>query len=137
MTPKQRPETFTVTQTSTPRILLTGSILELTLATAFIHFSLGGTLFLLNAAGYVALGAAYVVAAIAPTPVIRRLSWLPKLGLAGFASVTIVAYLVVGPYFTLGWVTKGIEAAIVTLIVADLLFQSDAGRASRRPPTSA
>jgi hypothetical protein len=77
MTPKQRPETFTVTQTSTPRILLTGSILELTLATAFIHFSLGGTLFLLNAAGYVALGAAYVVAAIAPTPVFPRLSWLP------------------------------------------------------------
>jgi hypothetical protein len=137
MTPKQRPETFTVTQTSPPRILLTGVILELTLATAFIHFSLGGTLFLLNAAGYLALGAAYLVAAIAPTPAIRRLSWLPKLGLAGFASVTILAYLVVGPYYTLGWVTTGNEAAIVTLIVADLLFQSDAGRASRRPPTSA
>ena len=37
--------------TTTPRILLTGVILELTLATAFIHFTLGGTLFLLNAAG--------------------------------------------------------------------------------------
>jgi hypothetical protein len=137
MTPKQRPETCTVTQTSTPRILLTGVILELTLATAFIHFSLGGTLFLLNAAGYVALGAAYVVAAIAPTPAICRLGWLPKLGLAGFASVTIVAYLVVGPYFTLGWVTKGIEVAIVMLVIADLLLEPDAVRPSRRPTRSA
>ncbi|HJP71391.1 MAG TPA: hypothetical protein VJ975_06700 [Candidatus Limnocylindria bacterium] len=126
-----------MTMNSTPRILLTGAILELTLATAFIHFTLGGTLFLLNAAGYLALGASYLIAALAPMPAIRRLSWLPRIGLAGFASVTIVAYLVVGPYFTLGWVTKGIEIAIITLVVADLLLQTDGGRASRRPPTSA
>ncbi|MGH2445458.1 MAG: hypothetical protein ACRDGD_05395 [Candidatus Limnocylindria bacterium] len=122
---------------STPRILLTGVILELTLATAFIHFTLGGTLFLLNAAGYLALGAAYIVGAVVPMPAIRRLSWLPRLGLAAFASVTIVAYLVIGPYFTLGWVTKGIEVAIVMLVIADLLSGTDADRASRRPPRSA
>lgn len=122
---------------TTPRILLTGVILELTLATAIIHFTLGGTLFLLNAAGYLALAAAYLVAAVMPMPAVRRLSWLPRAGLAAFASVTIVAYLVIGPYFTLGWVTKGIELAIVMLVIADLLIGTDAGRASRRPPRSA
>ena len=122
---------------TTPRILLTGVILELTLATAIIHFTLGGTLFLLNAAGYLALAAAYLVAAFMPMPGVRRLSWLPRAGLAAFASVTIVAYLVIGPYFTLGWVTKGIELAIVMLVIADLLIGTDAGRASRRPPRSA
>ena len=122
---------------TTPRILLTGVILELTLATAIIHFTLGGTLFLLNAAGYLALAAAYLVAAVMPMPAVRRLSWLPRAGLAAFASVTIVAYLVIGPYFALGWVTKGIELAIVMLVIADLLIGTDAGRASRRPPRSA
>ncbi len=123
--------------TTTPRILLTGVILELTLATAFIHFTLGGTLFLLNALGYLALGAAYLAAAALPMPAIHRFGWLPRIGLAAFASVTIVAYLVVGPYFTLGWVTKGIEIAIVMLVIADLLIWTDSGRATRLPPRSA
>ncbi len=122
--------------TTTPRILLTGVILELTLATAFIHFTLGGTLFLLNALGYLALGAAYLAAVALPMPAIRRLGWLPRVGLAGFASVTIVAYLVVGPYFTLGWVTKGIELALVMVVIADLLIWTDTGRATRLPPRS-
>jgi hypothetical protein len=126
-----------MTINSTPRILLTGVILELTLATAFIHFSLGGTLFLLNAAGYLALGVAYLGAAIVPMAIVRRFSWLPRVGLAAFASVTIIAYLVIGPHFTLGWVTKGIEVAIVMLVIADLLITADAGRASGRGPASA
>jgi hypothetical protein len=123
--------------TTTPRILLTGVILELTLATAYIHLTLGGTLFLLNGLGYLALGTAYLAAALLPMPAIRRLGWLPRAGLAAFASVTIVAYLVTGPYFTLGWLTKGIEVAIVLLLVADLLMDADAGHAARRPPRSA
>ena len=69
---------------TTPRILLTGVILELTLATAIIHLTLGGTLFLLNAAGYLALGAAYLVAAALPMPAVRRLGWLPRDGLAAY-----------------------------------------------------
>jgi hypothetical protein len=123
--------------TTTPRILLTGVIVELTLATAYIHVTLGGTLFLLNAAGYLALGAAYLLATAVPMPRVRRFSWLPRVGLAAFASVTIVAYLVIGPYFTLGWVTKGIEVAIVMLVIADLLIWADTGRAPRQPTASA
>ena len=120
---------------ATPRILLTGVILELTLATMIIHFNLGGTLFLLNAAGYLALGAAYLTAVAVPA--LRRFGWLPRIGLAAYASVTIVAYLAMGPYFALGWLTKGVELAIVMLVIADLLIGTDAGHASRRPPASA
>lgn len=126
-----------MTMNSTPRILLSGVILELTVATAIIHFSLGGSLFLLNAAGYLALGTAYLVGAVIPMPAVRRFSWLPRVGLAAFASVTIIAYLVIGPYFTLGWVTKGIEVAIVMLVVADLLIGADGVGTSRRTPRSA
>jgi hypothetical protein len=101
--------------------LLTAVIIALTAATAYIHFSLGGTLFLLNALGYTALGVAYVVAAFAPIPLIRRLSWLPRIGLAGYAMLTIGAYLAMGPYFALGWIAKAIEITIVGLVTVDLL----------------
>jgi hypothetical protein len=101
------------------RILVSGVIIELTLATALIHLDLGGTLFTLNGLGYLALAAAYAVAATRLAPM-RRYGWLPRIGLAGYAAVTIGAYLVVGPYFALGWITKGIELAIIALVIADL-----------------
>ena len=97
-------------------------ILELTLATALIHLSLGGVLFTLNALGYLGLAAAYLAAVLIPVPLVRRYSWLPRVGLAAYAAVTIVAYLVIGPYFTLGWITKGIELAIIGLVSVDLLL---------------
>jgi len=103
------------------RILLTAVILELTLATAIIHLDLGGTLFTLNGIGYAGLALAYAVAAVAPMRAVRRFGWLPRIGLAAYTLVTIGAYLLIGPYFTLGWITKGIEAAIVGLVVVDLL----------------
>jgi hypothetical protein len=100
---------------------LTAAIVELTLTTALIHLSLGGMLFTLNGLGYVGLAVAIVLAAAVPHRLIRRFGWLPRLALGGYALTTIAAYLVMGPYFLLGWVAKAIEAAIVTLVVADLL----------------
>jgi hypothetical protein len=94
-------------------------ILELTLATAYIHVGLGGLLFTLNAIGY--LGLTIAIGATATVPVLRRYGWLPRIGLAGYAVVTIGAYLVVGPYFDLGWIAKAIEIAIVGLVLVDLL----------------
>src|SRR5438094_3692960 len=99
--------------------VLTLVIVELTLATAYIHLSLGGLLFTLNAVGYLGLAAAYV--ATAAIPILRRFGWLPRIGLAGYAVLTIGAYLVVGPYFDLGWITKGIEVAIAGLVIVELL----------------
>ena len=107
---------------------LTLAIVDLALITAYIHLTLGGTLFALNAIGYAALAAALVASAV-PHPFVRRFAWLPRVGLAGYTAITIVAYLVIGPYFTLGWVAKGIEVAIIALLAADLvrLYGSPAG----------
>ena len=110
-------------------LALTAGIVELTLTTAYIHFSLGGLLFMLNAAGYAALATAIVVGAAVRQPFLARLSWLPRLGLAGWTATTIGAYLVTGPYFDLGWITKAIEVAILTLLAADVVrvYGSPAG----------
>jgi hypothetical protein len=103
------------------RVVLALIIIELTATTARIHLDLGGPLYTLNGFGYVALAAAYAIGALIPLAIVRRFAWLPRVGLAGYALTTIGAYLVVGPYFALGWVTKGIELAIVLLLVADML----------------
>ena len=106
--------------TTRPIGLITAAIVVLTLTTAYIHLSLGGLLFALNAAGYAALALAMIAITALPHPIIRRFDWAPRIGLAGYAALTIGAYLVVGPYFTLGWVAKAIEIAVITLLVADL-----------------
>ena len=100
---------------------LTAGIVELTLTTAAIHASLGGLLFTLNAAGYVALAMAVTAAATIPHPLVRRFSWLPRVALAAYTAATIGGYVVMGPYFVLGWVAKAIEVAIVTLVAADVV----------------
>ena len=99
---------------------LTTGIVELTLTTAYIHATLGGVLFTLNAIGYVVLAVAVAVAAVAPAA-LRRFGWVPRIGLAGYTAATIGAYLVMGPYFDLGLIAKAIEVAILTLLTADLL----------------
>ena len=108
----RRPRWFT--------IALTATIVELALITAYIHLTLGGVLFTLNAVGYAALATALAICAI-PHPLIARISWLPRIGLTAFTAVTIGAYLVIGPYFVLGWVAKAVEFAILTLLAADVM----------------
>ena len=98
--------------------VLTLVIVELTIATAYVHLRLGGTLYTLNALGYLGLAVAYV--ATAAVPILHSFGWLARIGLAGYAAFTIGAYLAVGPYFDLGWITKGIELAIVGLVFVDL-----------------
>jgi len=101
--------------------LLTLVIVELTIATGYIHLTIGGPLFTLNGFGYLALAGAYLIGAAAPISIVERFSWLPRIALAGYAAVTIGAYLLTGTYFALGWITKGIEVAIVGLVAMDLL----------------
>ncbi|MGH2417467.1 MAG: hypothetical protein ACRDFY_03965, partial [Candidatus Limnocylindria bacterium] len=103
-----------------PAIALTAVTVELALTTAYIHLTLGGLLFTLNAIGYAVLAAALVAGSL-PHPLIRRVSWLPRVGLAAFTAVTIGAYLLIGPYFSLGWIAKAIEIAILTLLAADVV----------------
>jgi hypothetical protein len=102
-------------------------IVALTLATAAIHASLGGALFTSNAIGYTALA----VAMILPGP-IRRFRWLVRLALIGFTALTIGGWFLSGPRFQLGYVDKGIEVALITLVTLDLWRESDRGHVARQ-----
>ena len=101
--------------------VLTAAIVGLTLATAYIHSTLGGLLFTLNALGYLGLAALIVIGAAAPVAIVERFSWFPRLALIGYTAMTIAGYFVMGPFFTLGFIAKGIEVALVTLLVVDVI----------------
>jgi hypothetical protein len=96
--------------------VLTIGIVGLTLLTAYIHLTLGGLLFTLNGLGYLGLAALVVIGAVVRHPIVERFAWLPPVALAGYATATILGYLVIGPYFALGWITKGVEVALIGLL---------------------
>jgi hypothetical protein len=100
--------------------VLTAAIVGLTLATAYIHLGLGGLLFTLNGLGYAGLAGLIVIGAAAPMPIVKRFSWFPRVALMGYTATTIAGYLVMGPYFTLGFIAKGIEVALIALLVVDI-----------------
>lgn len=108
--------------------VLTVAMVGLTLTTSYIHLNLGGLLFTLNGLGYAALAAGIAIGAWAPHPLIARFSWLPRLGLAGYTATTIVGYLIIGPYFALGFFTKGVEVTIVVLLAMDVVRVYGGGR---------
>jgi hypothetical protein len=92
------------------------AIVALALSTAYIHLTLGGLRFTLNATGYVVLAAAM----IAPIAIAVRYRWLIRLALAGYAATTIVAWAVEGPYYSTAYVAKAIELALIALLVIDM-----------------
>jgi hypothetical protein len=97
-------------------IVLRVAIVALALSTAYIHLTLGGLRFTLNATGYVVLAAAM----IAPIALAQRYRWLIRLALAGYAATTIVAWAIEGPYYTTAYVAKAIELALIALLVIDI-----------------
>lgn len=101
--------------------VLTLGIVTLAATTAYVHLTLGGLLFLLNGLGYAGLIVLVVVGAMAPHPLVARFDWFPRLALIGFTAMTIAGYLVIGPYFALGWMTKGVELALIALLLLDVI----------------
>jgi hypothetical protein len=101
-------------------MVLTAAIVALTLSTAYIHSTLGGMLFTLNALGYVALAAAMVVAAAVTLPLIVRFGWLPRVALFAFALATILGWIVMGPRYEMAYLAKAIEVALLALLVLDM-----------------
>jgi hypothetical protein len=98
---------------------LSAAIAALTLATAYIHSTLGGMLFTLNAIGYALLAVAIAVGAAVRLPIVVRFSWLPRLGLFAFTLTTIVGWLLVGARIAIAYLAKGIEVGILILLVVD------------------
>jgi hypothetical protein len=98
-------------------IALRFGIVALTLGTAYIHSTLGGLLFTLNATGYVVAA----IAMIAPISLAIRFRWVIRLGLMGYAATAIVMWAIQGPYYSTAYVAKGIEVALITLLVIDFL----------------
>ncbi|HEY7526972.1 MAG TPA: hypothetical protein VIA82_09105 [Candidatus Limnocylindria bacterium] len=99
---------------------LTVAIVALALTTGYIHLGLGGLLFTLNALGYAGLAALYVAGSVAPHSLVTRFSWFPRVALAGYAAVTIVAWAIQGPYFPLAYFAKGVEVTLIGLIAIDV-----------------
>ena len=92
-------------------------IVALTLGTAWIHSTLGGLLFTLNATGYLVAAIAMIV----PLAVASRFRWSVRLGLMGYAAATIVGWAVQGPYYETAFIAKGIEIGLIALLAVDFV----------------
>ena len=86
-----------------------------TLATAAIHASLGGMMFLANAIGYATLA----LAMVAPGP-IGQIRWLLRLALMGLTAMTIGGWLLFGARFPLAYLDKTIEVALIAVLAFEL-----------------
>ena len=95
-------------------------IVALALATGYIHSTLGGLLFTLNAIGYAGLAALYLLGSWAPLPIVQRFSWFPRVALVGYAALTIAGWAIQGPFYGTAYLAKAIEVAIIVLVAVDV-----------------
>jgi hypothetical protein len=91
------------------------AIVGLTLGTAYIHSTLGGLLFTLNAAGYLVAAVAIVI----PLALAVRFRWIVRIGLVGYAATAILAWAVQGPYYQTAYIAKAIEIGLIALLAID------------------
>jgi hypothetical protein len=91
------------------------AIVGLALATGYIHSTLGGVLFTLNALGYLVAAVAMVI----PLSLAVHYRWVVRLGLMGYAATTIIGWAIQGPYYTTAFIAKGIEVALIVLLAVD------------------
>jgi hypothetical protein len=96
-------------------VALRVAIVGLALSTGYIHSTLGGVLFTLNAVGYLVAAVAMVI----PLPLAVRYRWVVRLGLMGYAATTIIGWAIQGPYYTTAYIAKGIEVVLITLLAVD------------------
>ena len=99
----------------TSDVVIRVAIVALALATGYIHFTLGGLLFTLNAIGY----AVAAVAISIPLALAVRFRWVVRLGLIGYALTAIIAWAIQGPYFQTAYIAKAIEVTLIVLLAVD------------------
>jgi hypothetical protein len=100
-------------------VAVRAAIVALALATGYIHYTLGGLLFTLNAAGY----AVAAVAMIIPLALAVRFRWIVRIGLMGYAATAILGWAIMGPYYSTAYVAKAIEVALIVLVAIDFVRQ--------------
>ena len=91
-------------------------IVALTLATGWIHLTLGGVLFTLNGLGYFVAAMAMVV----PLGVAIRFRWFVRLGLIGYAVTAIVGWFLMGPRYDVAYLAKAIELGLIALLAIEV-----------------
>ena len=96
-------------------VVLRLAIVGLALATGYIHSTLGGLLFTLNAIGYLVAAVAMII----PLALAVRFRWVVRLGLIGYAATTIVGWAIQGPFYSTAYLAKGIEVALIVLLAVD------------------
>jgi hypothetical protein len=96
-------------------VSLRAGIVALTFATAFVHSTLGGMLFTLNALGYVALA----VAMILPVGFFHEIRWLTRIALVGYTATTVIGWYLIGPRYDTAYIAKGIELVLIALLIVD------------------
>ena len=96
-------------------VAVRAAIVALALATGYIHLTLGGLLFTLNAAGY----AVAALAMIVPLALAVRFRPIIRLGLVGYAATAIVMWAIQGPYYSTAYVAKVIEVALIVTLAID------------------
>ena len=102
--------------TSPAGVVIRLAFVGLTVATGWIHFTLGGVLFALNGLGYFVAAVAMVV----PVAVASRFRWLVRLGLIGYAATAIVAWYLMGPRYDVAYVAKAVEVALIALLIVEV-----------------
>jgi hypothetical protein len=104
-------------------VLVAGTVI-LTLATAYIHTTLGGLLFTMNAIGYTLLAAALIV----PIPLFARFRWLIRLALLAFVLATIGGWMMFGARYDVAYFDKAIEVVLIAFLVVSI-YRFDGGLA--------
>jgi hypothetical protein len=96
-------------------VVVRAAIVALTVATGYIHLTLGGLLFTLNAVGYFVAAVAMII----PLALAVRFRWVVRIGLIGYAATAIVAWAIMGPYFSTAYIAKAIEIALIVMLAID------------------
>jgi hypothetical protein len=96
-------------------IAIRAAIVALALATGYIHSTLGGLLFTLNAVGY----AVAAIAIVVPLALAVRFRWLIRVGLMGYAATAILMWAIQGPYYQTAYIAKAIEVALIVVLAVD------------------
>lgn len=103
---------FALRPNSSTGLLVRAAIVGLTLATGWIHLTLGGLLFTLNGVGYMVAAAALVL----PIGLAVRFRWFIRIGLVAYAAASIVGWYLTGPRYDVAYMAKAIEIGLILLL---------------------